>query len=427
MKRVAFYTLGCRLNIAESGTMAQGFAERGYEIVEFGEDTDYVVINTCTVTNKADSECRNIIRKAHRTSPKSKIIVVGCYAQLESNKIAEIEGVELILGTSEKHKLFEYLDEAMEEVGTPTIKVDNSSEFFGAATQEADSHTRAFLKIQDGCNYFCSYCIIPFARGRARSIKVDQAVAQAKDLVTKGYKEIVLTGINIGEFSGTSGEKFEDLVRQVLDLDGLERLRLSSVEPNTITDELFELLGHPKMMPHFHIPIQAGDDTILKAMRRHYDVAQFKKVIEKIHTAYPTASIGSDVIVGFPGETDELFENTYNLLSELPITHFHVFPYSVRKGTKAEGLEGHLKGDVKKARVKRLNQLGESKLIAFSKQFIGQVTPVLFEQLNRNGEFEGFTPNYLRVKAKAGRDLKNKILEVNLESLDGTEIKGSLV
>lgn len=427
MKKVTFYTLGCRLNIAESGSMAQGFAERGYEIVEFGQDTNYVVINTCTVTNKADSECRNIIRKAHRISPAAKIIVVGCYAQLEAAKIAEIEGVELILGTSEKHRLFEHLDSAMADEGTATIRVENSSKFFGAATQEVDSHTRAFLKIQDGCNYFCTYCIIPFARGRARSIKVDEAVAQSKDLVVKGYKEIVLTGINIGEFSGTAGEKFEDLVRRILEIEGLERLRVSSIEPNTVTDELFELLGHEKMMPHFHVPIQSGDDSILKAMRRHYDIAQFKILIERLHTAYPNASIGTDVIVGFPGETDEIFQNTFDLLAELPITHFHVFPYSVRKGTKAEKFEGHLRGDVKKDRVKRLNQLGEVKLTKFMKQFVGSEQSVLFEQRNRDGDFEGFTPNYLRVKVPAGRDLRNCVLDVKIESVDGTDLRGTLL
>ncbi len=259
--RASFYTLGCRLNIAETGAMTQGFAERGFEIVPFGDESDFVVINTCTVTNKADSECRNIIRKAHRSSPHAKIIVVGCYAQLESATIAEIDGVELVLGTSEKHKLFQYL-ENFGGAERSKIHVEESDEFYFAATQEADSHTRAFLKIQDGCNYFCSYCIIPFARGRARSIRVSDAIAQAADLVQKGYKEVVLTGINIGEFSGTNGERFEDLVRGILGLDGMERLRMSSIEPNTVTDELFELLGHPKMMPHFHLPIQAGDENI---------------------------------------------------------------------------------------------------------------------------------------------------------------------
>lgn len=423
--RAAFYTLGCRLNIAETGAMTQGFAERGFEIVPFGEEADFVVINTCTVTNKADSECRNIIRKAHRTSPHAKIIVVGCYAQLESEKVAEIEGVELVLGTSEKHKLFSYL-ESFGGAERSKIHVEESDEFYFAATQEADSHTRAFLKIQDGCNYFCSYCIIPFARGRARSIRVADAVEQAKALIDRGYKEIVLTGINIGEFSGTNGEKFEDLVRGILNIDGLARLRMSSVEPNTISDELFELLGHPKMMPHFHLPLQSGDETILKKMRRRYDLNTYRTLIERIHARYPHAAIGTDIIVGFPGESDELFANTYNFLKELPITHFHVFPYSVRKGTKAERLDGHLTGDVKKERVRLLNQLGEQKLQDFSQQFLGQDIPVLFEKENDHGFFEGLAAQYLKVFVRTSEGLKNQIKSVRIEKVDQQGMWGVL-
>lgn len=415
--RAAFYTLGCRLNIAETGAMTQGFAERGFEIVPFGEETDFVVINTCTVTNKADSECRNTIRKAHRTSPNAKIIVVGCYAQLESAAISEIEGVELVLGTSEKHKLFKYLDD-LGGAERSKIHVEESDEFYFAATQESDSHTRAFLKIQDGCNYFCSYCIIPFARGRARSIRVQDAVNQAKDLVSKGYKEIVLTGINIGEFSGTNGERFEDLVSGILQIDGMERLRMSSIEPNTVTDELFELLGHPKMMPHFHLPVQVGDETILKMMRRRYDLQQYRALIEKIHHRYPYAAIGSDVIVGFPGETDELFENTRQFLASLPLTHYHVFPYSVRKGTKAERLEGHLTGDIKKERVKVLNQLGDKKIQEFAQQFVGQKMDVLFETRNSDGRFEGLSPQYIKVVVNSDIDLNNQIKAVRIQKAD---------
>ena len=424
--RASFYTLGCRLNIAETGAMTQGFAERGFEIVPFGDESDFVVINTCTVTNKADSECRNIIRKAHRSSPHAKIIVVGCYAQLESDTIAEIEGVELVLGTSEKHKLFQYL-ENFGGAERSKIHVEESDEFYFAATQEADSHTRAFLKIQDGCNYFCSYCIIPFARGRARSIRVSDAIAQAADLVQKGYKEVVLTGINIGEFSGTNGERFEDLVRGILGLDGMKRLRMSSIEPNTVTDELFELLGHPKMMPHFHLPIQAGDETILKSMRRRYDLTIYRQLVEKIHARYPEAAIGSDIIVGFPGETDQLFQNGYQFLSSLPLTHFHIFPYSVRKGTKAERLDGHVLGDVKKERVKVLNELGNEKLLNFSRQFIGQTVSVLFEQRNSQGNFEGLSPQYLKVIVENRDDLKNQIKSVRIERADQQGMWGVIV
>ena len=423
-KRVALHTLGCRLNTSETGSIAQGFKDRGYDIVEFGQPADVVFINTCTVTDAADSTCRNLIRKAHGSSPEGKIVVAGCYAQMEPEKIAGMQGVDLVLGNSEKYKVFEYLDEEKENA----IHVDKSWEFYGAATTTADSHTRAFLKIQDGCNYVCSFCIIPFARGRSRAITVADAVAEAKKLVSNGFKEIVLTGVNIGEYEQASGEKLHDLVAQVLAVDGLERFRLSSVEPNTITDELLEVLkSSPKVLDHFHIPLQSGDDEILKAMRRKYTVADYKRVIGKIMAAFPNAGIGADVIVGFPGETKEQFENTFNLLKELPMTHFHVFPYSKRKNTTASKMDNHIHSTEKKNRVKALTMFGDAKLNLFSEDQIGKKTKVLFERRNKIGNFEGYSSNYVRVQVVTDQELSNVEREVLITGMDNGKLVGELI
>ena len=423
-KRVALHTLGCRLNSSETGSIAQGFKDRGYEIVDFGNQADVVFINTCTVTDAADSTCRNLIRKAHGSSPEGKIVVAGCYAQMEPEKIAGMQGVDLVLGNSEKYKVFDYLDEE----GKNQIHVDKSTEFFGGATTEADSHTRAFLKIQDGCNYVCSFCIIPFARGRSRAISIADAILEAKKLVSSGFKEIVLTGVNIGEYEHTSGEKLHDLVASLLAIDGLERFRLSSVEPNTITDELIEVLkSSPKVQDHFHIPLQSGDDFILKEMRRKYSVADYKKVINKLMAAFPNAGIGADMIVGFPGETKEQFENTFNLARELPLTHFHVFPYSKRKNTTAAKMENHIHHAEKKQRVKSLLMFGDAKLNLFTEDQVGKKTKVLFERRNKFGLFEGYSSNYVRVQVQSELDLSNQICEVYLSGMENGKLIGEII
>lgn len=423
-KRVALHTLGCRLNSSETGSIAQGFKDRGYEIVEFGEAADVVFINTCTVTDAADSTCRNLIRKAHNSSPEAKIVVAGCYAQMEPERIAGMQGVDLVLGNSEKYKVFDYLDEE----GENQIHVDKSWEFFGAATTTADSHTRAFLKIQDGCNYVCSFCIIPFARGRSRAISVADAVLEAKKLVSNGFKEIVLTGVNIGEYEQSSGEKLHDLVASLLAIDGLERFRLSSVEPNTITDELIEVLkSSPKVQDHFHLPLQSGDDEILQGMRRKYTVADYKRIINKLMTAFPNAGIGADMIVGFPGETKEQFENTFNLVRELPLTHFHVFPYSKRKNTTAAKVENHIHHAEKKQRVKTLMMFGDAKLNLFTEDQVGKRTKVLFERRNKQGLFEGYSSNYIRVQVQTDLDLSNQICEVYLSGIENGKLIGEII
>ncbi|MBK24271.1 MAG: tRNA (N(6)-L-threonylcarbamoyladenosine(37)-C(2))-methylthiotransferase MtaB [Halobacteriovorax sp.] len=423
-KRVAVHTLGCRLNFSETGSISQGFADRGYEIVPFGEEAEVTFINTCTVTDDADSSCRSLIRKAHRSSPEGKIVVAGCYAQMDPKTISGMQGVDLVLGTSEKYKVFDYLGEEEEQV----VAVDKTNLFWGASTSPADNHTRAFLKIQDGCNYVCSFCIIPQARGRSRTITVDQAVSEAQALVENGFKEIVLTGVNIGEYESTSGEKLTDLVRRILAIEGLKRLRLSSVEPNTITDELLDVLeASDKFMDHFHIPMQSGCDEILTSMKRKYDVAFYKEIINKILLRFPNAAIGADMIVGYPGETEEQFKETYNLAKELPITHFHVFPYSKRKGTIAARSENHIHQAVKKERSRALHMFGEAKLAMLSEDMVGTSTEVLFERRNKEGFFGGYSTNFVKVFVKTDSDLKNEIRRVHLTSFRDGKLYGELI
>lgn len=406
--------------MSETGSIAQNFVDRGYKIVPFGEQADVTFLNTCTVTDGADSTCRNMIRKASKASPEGKVVVAGCYAQMEADKIKSMQGVDLILGTNEKYKVFDYLDEDAQT----QVRIDKNTEFWGAATTESDSHTRAFLKIQDGCNYVCSFCIIPFARGRSRTISIEDAVKEAKNLVSKGFKEIILTGVNIGEYERTSGERLEDLVKAIIEVDGLERLRLGSVEPNTITDNLLKVLKDSgKYQDHFHIPMQSGCDDILKSMRRKYDVAFYKNIVKKVKEYFPGASIGADVIVGYPGESHEQFMETFNLLKELPITHFHVFPYSKRQNTTAAKMENHIQNDVKKERVKTLINLGDEKLAAFTKDMLGKESKVLFER-EKDGHFEGYTSNYIKVKHKSSKSLENQILIIKFDSVEGEKLVG---
>ena len=382
-KTVSFYTLGCRLNIAETGTITQSFKDEGYQILAFENETSVTVINTCTVTIGADSTCRNIIRKAKKYSPNGKIVVVGCYAQLEFEAISKMEEVDLILGNSDKFKISEYLKNV--DDGNK-INVSKNVDFFSSHTTIEDRHTRAFLKVQDGCNYFCSYCIIPFARGRSRAIKIDQAVKEVSSLVESGFKEIVLTGVNIGEYRTSKSESFSDLVKEILKISNLDRLRISSIEPNVISDDLLKSLADSnKFMDHFHIPLQSGDDQMLGLMKRKYSTADFKEVVEKVLKYFPQGSIGTDVIVGHPGETDELFLNTLNFIRELPISHFHIFPYSLRKGTVSSEMSGAIENRVKKERAKQLIKIGDDKYREFCVSNIKnrRSFQVLFEKKNR--------------------------------------------
>jgi threonylcarbamoyladenosine tRNA methylthiotransferase MtaB len=422
-KKVALHTLGCRLNFSESGTIAKGFSDRGYEVVEFGQPADVVFLNTCTVTDQADSTCRQLIRKAHRSSPEGKIVVAGCYAQMDAERIKEMQGVDLVLGTTEKYKVFDYLNEE----GSDVIKTDKTIDFYGAATSSEEGHTRSFLKIQDGCNYICSFCIIPQARGRSRAISVKEALEQALHLKESGFKEIVLTGVNIGEYESSSGERLVDLIRAVA-TSGIERLRLSSVEPNTMTPELVSVLKDtPAFLDHFHIPLQSGSDEILTKMRRRYLKQDYERVIERVLKAFPEAGIGADIIAGHPGESKSHFEETLSFVRELPLTHFHVFPFSRRKNTLSAKMEDQIPHATKKERVQELLFLGEAKLRMFAQDQSGKVNQVLFERRDKNGLWTGYTTNFVKVRVKSEADLKNKIRNVALKGLaQDNSLHGSL-
>jgi len=425
-KKVALHTLGCRLNFSETGSITQGFVDRGYEIVELGQPADLVFLNTCTVTDGADSSCRNLIRKARASAPAAKIVVAGCYAQMEAEKIKTMEGVDLILGTSEKYRIFDHLDglnDSESDDEEVLVRIDKTNEFWGAATTLADSHTRAFLKIQDGCNYVCSFCIIPFARGRSRTQPIADVIAEAKKLTEQGFKEIILTGVNVGEYETTSGEKLTELAARLLELPGLERMRLSSVEPNTITPQLLHVLKDSgKYQDHFHVPLQSGSDNILKAMRRKYDVAFYKEVMAMVKDYFPEAAVGADIITGFPGETEEDFLATFNLLREGPITHFHVFPFSRRQNTTAAKLPGQISAAEKKRRVRDLIRLGDAKLDAFAHELVGRTTNVLFES-EKDGVWEGYTPHFVRVRLRSKENLRNQIRPVMLMNWNGTSLE----
>ena len=408
-RTVAFHTLGCRLNASETGSIVQGFVERGYRVVEFGENADVVFLNTCTVTDAADSTCRNLIRKANRSSPEGRVVVAGCYAQMDADRIARMRGVDLVLGTSEKYKVFDYLNEEARQI----VATDKTSHFYSASTGTAEGRTRAFLKIQDGCNYVCSFCIIPQARGRSRALSVNQAVEEARRLIDCGFCEIVLTGVNIGEYRKASGEKLSDLVGALLRLEGLERLRLSSVEPNVMSDELLDVLASsPKVMHHFHLPLQSGSDSVLTAMKRKYSVADYRRTIARVRDRFPDAAIGADVIAGFPGESERDFEQTRHLMSELPLTHFHVFPYSRRKNTLAAKRDDHVPFATKKNRAQKLLRLGEDKMAQFCRKKVGEVYEVLFEQQNREGLWQGYTTHFLKVELSSSENLKGQIRRV---------------
>ena len=409
--KIAFHTLGCRLNFSETGSLAQSAQTEGHERVAFGEVADVTLINTCTVTDGADATCRAAIRKAHRFSPRGKIVVVGCYAQTDALALSRIPEVDLVLGTAEKYHFLRHLKRDPPPVHNTHHNRD--ALFQEAMTGPSQGRTRAFLKIQDGCNYRCSFCIIPRARGPSRWISVDKARRGIVQLVSQGFKEVVLTGVNIGEYGRRGREDLAHLMETLLEVEGLKRLRLSSVEPNTITPELLRVLRSSKtFMPHFHIPLQSGNDEVLKKMRRRYCSGEYEHILGLIKEQFPRASVGADMICGFPGENEEQFEDTYRLAKTSPLTHFHVFPYSPRKETLAANLPHPVDHDIKRARVKRLMALGQEKMYHLMESQIFDPSRVLFEHRDKEGQWWGYTPQYLKVAVTSDRDLKNKILRV---------------
>ena len=399
--------------------MAREFERGGYLRVEPLEPTDVAVINSCSVTEHADKKCRNIIRKIHRRNPNAIIAVTGCYAQLKPNDIAALEGVDLVLSNNDKGDLFRRVEELKQrgEAEVYSCSVEDIKRFFPAYSS-AD-RTRSFLKVQDGCDYKCAYCTIHYARGSSRNIPIADIVTEAEEIAALGQREIVITGINTGDFGRTTGEKFIDLLKALDRVEGIDRYRISSIEPNLITDEIIEFCASsPKFVPHFHIPLQSGSTRILGLMRRRYTADKYRERIAKIRELMPDAFLGVDVIVGFPGESEEDFLETYNLLEEVGASFLHIFPFSERAGTPAVTMPNKVQSRISTERVERLEELSARLHKSFSKKFLGEVREVLFESTDRSGKMYGYTDNYLRVSVPYNTDYINQICRVKLVALD---------
>ena len=418
--KAEFHTLGCKLNFAETSTIARIFAERGIRRAQPGEVPDICVVNTCSVTELADKKCRQTIRRLANRYPDAVIVVTGCYAQLKKDEVAAIDGVDIVLGSEQKMEISAYLDRWL-ATRKPQVEVTPAKDIraFSPSCSRGD-RTRYFLKVQDGCDYFCSYCTIPFARGRSRSGSIESLVAQAREVAAEGGKEIVITGVNIGDFGKNTGESFIDLVRALDAVEGIERYRISSIEPDLLTDEIIDFCARSRaFMPHFHIPLQCGSDTVLRLMRRHYDSALFAHKVEMIKRLIPDAFIGVDLMVGTRGETEELFEESRRFVEGLDITRLHVFPYSERPGTLALRTIDHVVDQhTKSVRAGKMIALSDRKLRAFMQQYAGTVRPVLFEQPQPGMPMHGFTDNYIRVEVSdAPEALVNTVANVRLLSI----------
>ena len=429
-KTAVYDTLGCKLNFSETSTIGKILREAGVRTVRKGERADICVVNTCSVTEMADKKCRQAIHRLVKQHPGAFVVVTGCYAQLKPGDVAKIEGVDVVLGAEQKKDLLQYLGDLQKhEAGEAHTTAAKDIRSFAPSCSRGD-RTRFFLKVQDGCDYFCSYCTIPFARGRSRNGTVASMVEQARQAVAEGGKEIVLTGVNIGDFGKTTGETFFDLVKALDEVEGIERYRISSIEPNLLTDEIIEFVSHSRrFMPHFHIPLQSGSDDVLKLMRRRYDTALFASKIKKIKEVMPDAFIGVDVIVGTRGETDEYFEDAYRFIAGLDVTQLHVFSYSERPGTQALKIDHVVAPEEKHKRSQRLLTLSDEKTQAFYVRHIGQTMPVLMEKTKAGMPMHGFTANYIRVEVENDPSLDNKMVDVLLGELneDGTALKGTIL
>ncbi len=440
-KKARFYTLGCKLNFSETSTFAKLLREMGVVEAEDGEKADICLVNTCSVTEMADHKCRQAIHRLVRENPGAFMVVTGCYAQLDSEKVSKMDGVDLVLGSNEKADLIQYLNNAWTQ---PVDLADDGHRhiFHNVKTKDIKSfqpscsrgnRTRYFLKVQDGCNYYCTYCTIPFARGNSRNPSIASLVAQAEQAAREGGKEIVLTGVNIGDFGATTGEKFIDLVKALDGVEGIRRFRISSIEPDLISDELIEYCAHSRaFMPHFHIPLQSGSDEVLRLMHRRYSRDLFAHKIELIKTLMPDAFIGVDVMVGCRGETPECFDDGYAFLDSLPVTQLHVFPYSERRGTAALRINYVVADKDKKERVHKLLKLSDEKTLDFYAQHIGKEAEVLFEKSAHGKAMHGFTRNYVRVELPPSDDndrLDNEIVRVRLGDFNHAKnaLKGQLL
>ena len=418
-KTVAFHTLGCKLNYAETSTLSRMLEKEGFGKKAFDEIADVYVINTCSVTDNADKECRQLVRRIQRRSPESLVVITGCYAQLKPEEIAEIEGVDLVLGAAEKFNIASHLRELSKGDSTKISSCDIGDVSWFNSSYSVHDRTRTFLKVQDGCDYSCSFCTIPMARGKSRSDSLANVVQNANELATNGVKEIVLTGVNLGDFglngkiderSGKRKEHFFDLVQQLDEVEGIERFRISSIEPNLLSNDIIDFVaGSKKFMPHFHIPLQSGNNRILGQMRRRYRRELYAERVEKIKAVMPHCCIGADVIVGFPGESDEDFKDTFDFLHTLDVSYLHVFTYSERDDTAALDITPVVPVHIRHTRNKTLRNLSYMKMQYFTSLHSGAARPVLFESVSKNGMMEGYTDNYIRITAPYKKEMVNTI------------------
>ena len=425
-KRIAFHTMGCKLNFSETATISRDFLHHGFEKVDYKDTADIYILNTCTVTENADKEARKLIRQAKRRNPDSSVAVIGCYAQLNPNNIAAIDGVDVVLGAEEKFNLLNHLNSMDLNGRTKVIQseIDHVHKF--TPSYSAGERTRSFLKIQDGCDYICSFCTIPLARGESRSDTIANTLKEAREVAETDSREIVLTGVNIGDFGKGSQETFFDLIQQLDKLEGIDRIRISSIEPNLLTNDIINFCASSrKFMPHFHVPLQSGSDKILGAMRRRYTRELYEERVTKIKSIMPDCCIGVDVIVGFPGETDEDFLDTYHFLNKLDISYLHVFTYSERPNTGAVEMEGAVSKDIRAERSKMLHILSDKKWRYFHEQFIDKDRPVLFETM-KNGKILGHTDNYIQIQVDGDLELINTIHSVKLVHNHGTVVDGEM-
>ena len=413
---IAFYTLGCKLNFSETSHLINDVKKHGYKEVSFKEHADIYVINTCSVTENANSECKYLVRKVLRKNPNAKVVVIGCYAQLKPLEISKIKGVSLVLGNNEKFKLIQYLERDYKEVEIFRKKPSELIEF--KSSYSSSNRTRSFLKVQDGCSYKCSFCTIPMARGRSRNDKIDNIIQRIKKIRESGVKEIVLTGINIGDFKTEKNENFFDLLREIDKLKNI-RIRISSIEPNLISDEIIDLISKSKVfVPHFHIPLQSGSDKILNKMKRRYLSKYYSDLIKKINSKIKNVCIGVDVIVGFPGESEILFNETVDFIKSINVSYLHVFSFSERENTLAKKMNNKVPIEIKKYRSKVLRNLSEKKKRFFYQKNIGKIKKVLFENDVVDGHIFGYTENYIKVKYQCDSELINKVKKIKLIKID---------
>lgn len=438
-RRVAFESLGCKLNYAETVQIEKEFIERGFEVVDSSASADVFVINTCTVTRSADSDCRQIVRRALRSSPRAYVVVTGCYAQGKPDEVARIDGVDLVLGAREKFHLFDYVDGFTKAASADDATTDYHGKIFVSPVEEIDefgsadsavqgARTRAFLKVQDGCDYNCSYCTIPSVRGVSRSPSIEFLVDQTRKIASAGFKEVVLSGVNVGDFGSRDSGSLLELLKALEQVDGVERFRISSIEPNLLTGDIVKFVADsPRYCKHFHVPMQSGADEVLRKMRRRYNTAQYRDTVNLIRQYMPDAGIGADVIVGFPGETNEVFEKSMSFIESLPVSYLHVFSYSERQGTASSQMGGNIDPRVKRKRSELLRMISTKKRYEFNRRFVGKVMKVLVEEEVKNGKLYGFTSNYVRVEMNANPIRLNEISDVLITGVSDNTAIGQVI